>query len=64
MTNQGKNGDEDKKKCKNEFNFEFYLSKVGNMAIFLKIWEKKILTDFLKIFLTNRGKNEIEDEKI
>ena len=34
------------------------------MAIFMKICAKKNLTDFFRIFLTNWGKNEDEDEKI
>ena len=44
--------------------FEFSVSKVGYMAIFMKIWENKILPIFYKTFLTNQGKNQDGDEKI
>ena len=37
--------------------FEFSVSKLGYMAIFMKIWEES-LTHFFKTFLTNQGKNE------
>ena len=43
--------------------FEFSISKLGYVVIFMKIWEKKILDSFFDPFLTNRGKNENEDKK-
>ena len=44
--------------------YEFSISNyVGYTEIFMRIWEKN-LDSFLKTFLTNRGKNEDEDEKI
>ena len=42
--------------------FEFSISKLGCMAIFMKICGKKI-DQFFKIFLTNRGKNEDQNFK-
>ena len=42
--------------------FELSKSKLGYVAVFLKIQEKKF-DQFFKTFLTNRGKNE-EDERI
>ena len=50
--------------------FGFSISKLGYVAIFMKIWEKNSLTHFLrrflpflKTFFTNPGKNEDDDEK-
>ena len=47
---------------------ELSISKLGYMAIFMKIWkkkiEKKILANFFQTFLTNQGKNKDENEKI
>ena len=43
--------------------FEFSISKLGYVAVLLKIWEKKF-DPFFKKFLTNRGKIKGEDEKI
>ena len=43
--------------------FEFSISKLGCMEIFMKVWGKKFWLIF-KPFLTNRSKNEDEDEKI
>ena len=43
--------------------FEFSISELGYTKIFMKIWEK-IFDSFFKLFLTNRGKTEDEDEKI
>ena len=57
-----KNEAEDKKFWKNEFDFWILHIKLGFMEIFMKIWEKKIDL-FLKIFLTNRGKNKNVNEK-
>ena len=42
--------------------FEFSLSKLGYVVIFMRM-EKKNFDSFFKTFLTNRGKNEDEDEK-
>ena len=44
--------------------FEFSISKLGNMEVFMKTCGKKSFHPFLRTFLTNRGKNEDEDEKI
>ena len=41
--------------------FEFSISKLGYVAIFMKIWEKKN-DPLFKTFLTNRGKNQDENE--
>ena len=43
--------------------FELSKSKLGYVAVFLKIQEKKF-DPFFKTFLTNRGKNKEEDERI
>ena len=44
--------------------YEFSISNyIGYTEIFMKIWEKNF-DSFFKTFLTNRGKNEDEDEKI
>ena len=42
--------------------FQFSISKLGYVVIFMKIG-KKIFDSLFKTFLTNRGKNENEDEK-
>ena len=42
---------------------EFSISKLGYMAIFMKIWEK-IIDSFFKTFLTNWGKNKDVNEKM
>ena len=42
--------------------YEFSISKLGYMEIFMKIWEIIFRLSF-KPFLTNRGKNEDKDEK-
>ena len=52
-----------KKFGKTNSTFESSISKLGFMEIFMKIWEKKTFDSFLKSFLTNRGKNEVEDKK-
>ena len=52
-----------KKHGKMSFIFAFSISKLGYVAIFKKIGEK-FFYPFFKTFLTNRGKNENEDEKI
>ena len=44
--------------------FEFSISQLSYMAIFMKIFGKKVLIHFFVTFLTNPGKNENEDEKI
>ena len=41
---------------------EHSISKLGYVTIFMKI-EEKNFDPFSKTFLTNRGKNEDEDEK-
>ena len=52
------------KKCEKLISiFEFSISKSGYVAVFMKIWEKTFDPIF-RTFLTNRGKNEDEDEKI
>ena len=43
--------------------FEFSIWKVGYLKLFLKICGKKIWPIF-RTFLTNRGKNEVEDKKM
>ena len=43
--------------------FEFSIWKVGYLELFLKICGKKIWPIF-RTFLTNRGKNEVEDKKM
>ena len=43
--------------------FGFSMAKLGEVAISTKIQEK-IFDPFFMIFLTNRGKNKDEDEKI
>ena len=43
--------------------FELSASKLGYIEIFMKIWGNKFDL-FFKPFLTNRGKNKDEDEKI
>ena len=44
--------------------FEFSISQLSYMVIFMKICGKKVLIHFFVTFLTNPGKNENEDEKI
>ena len=44
--------------------FELSISKLGYMAIFMKICSKKKIDPFFRTFSTNRGKNEDEDKKI
>ena len=63
MSSWGKNEDKDEKHGNMSSNFEFSISKLGYVAVFMKIWEK-IVDPFFKTFLTNWGKNEDEDEKI
>ena len=43
--------------------YEFAISKLGDVAIFMKVCAK-FLTHFVGHFFINRGKNEDEDEKI
>ena len=43
--------------------FEFSISKLGYVAVFLKILEKSF-DPFFKTFLTNRGIKEDEGEEI
>ena len=43
--------------------FEFDISKLGYVSIFMKIWKEKKTEPFFETFLTNRGKNENENEK-
>ena len=52
-----------KKFGKMSFIYEFSISKLNNMEIFIKIW-KNFFESFFKLFLTNWGKNEDEGEKI
>ena len=52
---RGKNEDEMKKFGKINLVFEFSISKLGYMAIFMKICVKKI-DPFCRTFLTNQGK--------
>ena len=40
LTNWGKNEDEDEKIRKNDLDFWILLSKLGYVAVFMKIWEK------------------------
>ena len=42
--------------------FEFSISRLGYVAIFIKISEKEIYP-FFKAFLANQGKNENENKK-
>ena len=52
------------KKCgRMSSNFEFSISRLGYVAVFMKISETKF-HPFFKTFLTNWGKDENEDEKI
>ena len=63
LTNQGKNEDLSNRKCdKISLIFEFSISKLGYMGIFMKIREKRF-DPFFKTFLTNQGKNGDEDKK-
>ena len=70
LTSRGKNEDEDEKFVKMSPNFEFSISKLGYVAIFMKIWEKTFdpflrhFWPFSNTFLTNRGKNKDEDKKV
>ena len=43
--------------------FEFSISKLSYVAVFMK-FQKKFFDPPCKTFLTNRGNNEDEDEKI
>ena len=45
-----KNEDKEKKIWKNEFEFEFPVSKLSYITTFMKIWNEKNLTHFLKHF--------------
>ena len=79
MANWGKNEDEDQRKKFGKISsiFEFSISKLGYMEIFMKIWEKKMKwKSSLTFSLFNfdylpdedgkkvDAKNEDEDEKI
>ena len=52
-----------KKYGKTSLIFKFFISKLGYMGLFIKIWEKNFWPVF-KTFFTNWGKNQDEDEKI
>ena len=43
--------------------FEFSISKLGYVAIFMKILGKNFSGIYFKTFMTNWGKNEDENEK-
>ena len=43
--------------------FEFSISKLDYVAIFMKICRKNFIDPLLKTFLTNRAKNEDKDGK-
>ena len=46
LTNWSKNEDEDEKMWENEFHFEYSISKLGYVAIFMKIGEKNFWPTF------------------
>ena len=50
-----KNYDEDEKNWRVNLIFQFSMSKLTNITIFMNIWDKNFDQCF-KIFLTNRGK--------
>ena len=43
--------------------FEFSISKLGHMGIFIKICAKKFFDPFYRTFLTNQGKNKNDENK-
>ena len=43
--------------------FEFSISKLGYMAVFMKICAKKNFDPFYRTFLTNQGKNKNDKNK-
>ena len=53
-----KNKDEDEKIWKNEFVFEFFISKVGYMTIYMKVEEEKVWPIFKDIFHLSRQKSK------
>ena len=62
LTNRGKRENGDQKFGKMSLIFDLFISKLGYMAIFIRICLKNFVL-FFRTFLTNWGKNEGKDKK-